>query len=146
MSGRITMWGASELLMCFFARTSEPPPSFWLAAIKDVAPTPYVSGLELDEPTNDDYGRVEIPNELAYWMNDSQPQEVANVIAAQFITALSDWGEIRYWALTNAQVGGDCYFVGDLLNPVMIATGDQLVMQEGDLSVSLGPFFLTEEE
>jgi hypothetical protein len=68
------------------------------------------------------------------------------LLPAQFITAVSDWGEIGYWALCNAQVDGYNLIVGDLENPVLIEAGDQVVIPEGDLSVSLGPFFLTEEE
>jgi hypothetical protein len=29
MSGRITVWGASALLTTYFAKTSDPPPSFY---------------------------------------------------------------------------------------------------------------------
>ena len=35
--------------------------------------------------------------------------------------------------------------VGKLENPVLIMAGDQLMFAEGDLSVSLGPFFMAEE-
>ena len=38
MSGRLTVWGASEMLTTFFTRTTEPPASFWLALVR-VDPT-----------------------------------------------------------------------------------------------------------
>jgi hypothetical protein len=145
MAGRITVWGASQLLTAYMGRTTEPPPNFYLALIKDIAPTPYMSGSELDEPSNVDYQRILIPNDLANWVNDSQPQEVYNVLPQQFITATSDWGKINYWALCNAVVDGYNFVVGDLENPVLLNTGDQVVFEEGDLSVALGPFFLAEE-
>lgn len=145
MSGRITVWGASALLTTYFAKTSDPPPSFYLALITDVSPTPYLSGAELAEPEALDYARAEIPNNLLNWSNDSAPQEVSNTLQVEFTTATSDWGEIRYWALCNAPVDGYNFLIGELENPVQILTGDQMVFAEGDLSVTLGPFFLVEE-
>lgn len=146
MSGRLTVWGAEQLLTVYFGGTALPPESFWLALIRTNPPTPYLDGTELDEPDNADYSRIEIPNDQLNWVNDSSPQEMYNVLPAQFITAVSDWGQIGYWALTNAQVDGFNFIVGDLENPIQILTGDQAVISEGDLSVSLGPFFLQDED
>jgi hypothetical protein len=145
MPGRLTVWGAGTLLTSYFARTTEPPPSFYLALIREIAPNPYVSGSELDEPDAVDYQRIEIPNDLANWSNESQPQEIFNVLPQQFVTATTDWGKIGYWALCNAPVDGYNFVVGDLETPVQITAGDQVAFEEGDLSVSLGPFFLVEE-
>jgi hypothetical protein len=146
MSGRLTVWGASELLTTYLGKRTEPPPNFYLALVRDIAPTPYMSGSELDEPDNEDYARVQIPNDLASWANDSQPHEIYNVDPQAFITATSPWGKINYWALCNADVDGYPFIVGELENPVLIEIDDQVVFEEGDLSVSLGPFFLTEED
>ena len=146
MSGRLTVWGAAEMLTCFFNRTGDPPTSFWLALIRQVPPTPYMSGLEIDEPDNDDYARVEILNDSNEWTNASQPQVMSNELPVQFMTASSDWGLSGYWALCNADSGGFCYFVGDLESPLLVETGDQVVISEDDLSVALGPFFMAEEQ
>jgi hypothetical protein len=145
MSGRLTIWGASQLLTTYFTVATTPPPSFWLALVRTTPPDPYMSGSELDEPDTDDYSRIEIPNDLANWANDSQPQEIYNVLPAQYVTATADWGQIGYWALCNAQIDGYNFLVGDLENPLLVSTGDQVEISEGDLSVSLGPFFLAEE-
>jgi hypothetical protein len=145
MPGRLTIWGAGQLLTTYFGVTTTPPPQFFLALVRGIPPTPYMSGAELDEPTNTDYARIAIDNDLANWSNDSQPQEIFNVRPAQFITATSDWGQIKYWALCNAPVDGYNMLVGNLENPVVISAGDQPVFAEGDLSVSLGPFFMVEE-
>jgi hypothetical protein len=146
VTGRLTIWGAGQLLTSYFSQTTTPPQEFYLALICTVAPTPYLSGAELDEPTNSDYARVLIENDLAHWSNASQPQIIANVVPSQFITATSDWGLISYWALTNAPVDGYNLIIGDLANPVIINTGDQARFEDGDLTVSLGPFLLDEEE
>jgi len=146
MSGQITVWGAGQLLTSYFTKVTVPPANFYLALIRLVPPTPYLSGSELDEPDNDDYARIEIANDTMNWANDSTPQEIYNLLPAQFITATTDWGVLKYWALCNANVDGYNLIVGELENPVLISAGDQVVIAEGDLSVSLGPFFLTEEE
>jgi hypothetical protein len=145
MSGRLTVWGAQQLLTTYFTMGTTPPPSFWLALVRTTPPDPYMSGSELDEPDSDDYSRIEIPNDLANWANDSQPQEIYNMLPAQYVTATADWGQIGFWALCNAQVDGYNFLVGDLENPLLVSTGDQVEISEGDLSVSLGPFYLAEE-
>jgi len=146
MTGRLTMWGAGQVLTNYFAMTTQPPTSFYLALVCQIAPTPYMDGSELDEPTADDYARIEVPNDLANWANDSQPQLVYNTLSVQFPTAASDWGQCNFWALCNAVVDGYPLLVGDLEVPIMVATGDQVVLDPGDLSVQLGPFFLQEDE
>jgi hypothetical protein len=146
MSGQLTVWGAGQLLTSYFAQTAEPVETFYLALILAIPPTPYMDGSELDEPQVDDYARIAIPNDSLNWANDSQPQELYNVLPETFITALTDWGVISYWALTNAPVDGYNFIVGDLENPVLVEAGDQVLIPEGDLSISLGPFFLVEED
>jgi hypothetical protein len=146
MPGRLTVYGARELLTTYFAQITEPPPNFYLALIREVAPTPYMSGSELDEPDAPDYARAEVPNDLANWSNESQPQEISNALWTPFTTATSDWGKIGYWALCNAPVDGFNILVGELENPVLVEAGDDVAFEEGDLNVSLGPFFLAEED
>lgn len=146
MSGRLTQWGAGELILSFFSRTVEPPESLWLGLIRTTAPTLYVSGSELDEPDNADYARVEIPNDELSWDNSSQPQIVTNTVDVLYAAAVSDWGQLNFWALCDAGTGGYTYFVGDLEEPLNILTGDTAMIGAGDLSVSLGPFYLAEED
>lgn len=148
MSGRLTIWGAGEVLTTFFGNGDggrDAPGSFWLALVRLTAPTPYMSGAEIDEPDAADYARVEIPNDTFNWANASTPQQVSNLLLASFATATSDWGECRYWALCNAEVGGFNYLVGELEVPLLVESGDQVQVAEGDLGVSLGPFFSTDE-
>jgi hypothetical protein len=146
MPGRLTVWGASQLLTTYFSRTTTPPPIFYLALIREIAPNPYLSGSELDEPDTDDYARVAIDNTLANWSNSSSPQEIANTSSVQFVTATTDWGMIRYWALCNSVVDGYNFLVGDLETPISVAAGDQPVFSPSDLSMALGPFYLYQGE
>jgi hypothetical protein len=146
MSGALTQWGAGELVLSFFGRTTAPPDMYYLALIKTTAPTLYISGAELDEPENADYARVMISNDALSWANDSQPQIVTCVIDVLYSAAVSDWGQLNYWALCNAPTEGFNYFVGDLEEPLNVLTGDTPMIGAGDLSVSLGPFYLTDED
>jgi hypothetical protein len=146
MAGRLTVWGASQLLTTYFGRTTTPPPTFYLALIRDIAPNPYVSGSELDEPDNADYARVGIDNTLAQWSNNSAPHEIINANGASFTTATTTWGKLNYWALCNAPTAGFNMLVGNLETSILIETGDRVVFSASDLSLALGPFYLYEAE
>jgi hypothetical protein len=149
MAGRLTLWGAGELLTTFFGNDQgpkEPPQSFYLALIRQIAPTPYMSGAEIDEPDATDYNRVEVPNDGFNWANTSALQTITNQLDVSFVQATSDWGECRYWALCNAPVDGFNYLVGDLETPILVENGDTVVVSDGDLGVSLGPFFMADAD
>jgi hypothetical protein len=141
VSGKITLWGAGELLNTFFSRTAEPPPIFYVALIKDVAPTPFLSGAELDEPDAPEYERVAVVNETSVWSNEGAIQITVCETDLTFTTAQEDWGTIRYWAICNAVVDGFIYMIGKFAEPDVIDTGDTVMIPSGTLSVSLGPFF-----
>jgi hypothetical protein len=147
MAGRLSLWGAGEILQSFFGRSTEPPPSYYLALIKDIAPTPYVSGVELDEPSAEDgYQRVEITNEVTSWADSTGVLHVvANVNDLLYVTAVNDWGRIAYWALCNEQEGGYVYFMGDMEEELAVFAGDQVVITAGELSIELGPFFVDQD-
>jgi hypothetical protein len=145
MAGKITLWGAGELLRTFFSGLSTPPDAFYLALVKDIAPTPYVSGAELSEPDFEEYARVQIPNDSLTWTNEGQVQTMVCEADVEFIAALQDWGTVRFWAICNAPVDGYVYFVGNFEDPEIISTGDSVLVSAGNLSVSLGPFFSEEE-
>jgi len=147
MAGRLTMWGAGQILRTYFSKTSEPPPNFYLALIKDLAPTPYVSGSELDEPGLDTgYARAELPNDAASWTAEEGTLHITgNAVEVTFITAQADWGNINYWALCNADAGGYCVAVGNMEEPNYVSTGDQVVLGTDELTIELGPFFTDED-
>lgn len=145
MAGKITLWGASELLRSFFTQTAEPPPVFYLALVNSAAPTPYVSGAELDEPKVGTYSRAAISNDFGSWTNNGQMQVMVTEEDVEFIQATEDWGTVRYWALCNSPVGGFVYFIGELESPVAITVGDTARINAGDISISLGPFYTSEE-
>lgn len=145
MAGRLTLWGASELLRSFFSRTAEPPPTFYLALLTG-PPTAYVSGAELEEPEGVSYSRVALANDALTWSSDGgQLHIIYNTAEAAFVTATEDWGRIAHWALCNADIEGFVYLVGELEEEQVINIDDQVVIDPGDLVVELGPFFSPEE-
>jgi len=145
MSGQLTLWGAGEFINAVFTKTALIPNTFYLALIKDIAPTPYVSGAELDEPLGGAYARAAVPNDVATWSNAGALNITALQVTINFIAATADWGTIRYWALCNATSGGSPYFVGQLDSPQTVLTGDIARVSPGDLSCELGPFFASWE-
>lgn len=145
--GRPTLWGAGEILRTFFSRAAEPPTSFYLALVKDIAPNPYITGEEINEPDAVDYQRAEIPNDLATFgdQNTGQLHMIYNLNDILFLTALADWGTIGYWALCDAAVGGNVYFYGDFEEPDEVLAGEQVLIPASLLAVEFGPFFFDEE-
>ena len=145
MAGRITLWGAGQLMSSYFGRQAVIPDTYYLAAIKTIPPSPYVSGAELDEPIGMGYQRVAIPNNGLYWTNTGQIQVALLNTDVTFTAATGDWGELRYWALCNAVREGYAFFIGTLETPVTILNTDELEVGAGDLGVSVGPFFAAED-
>lgn len=145
MAGRLTAWGAGEILRTFFGRTSGPPLSFYLAFIRTTPPTLYINGAELDEPVDGGYARAEIVNDVGYWTDNGQLNVIVNQQDVEFGVATADWGPIGFWALTNAPYSGNVYAVGDIENSSAVYAGDVPTIMSGDISFTLGPFYTTEE-
>lgn len=147
MAGRPTLWGAGEILRSVFSQATTPPPYFYLALITDVAPNPYISGDELNEPAGISYARAALPNDLSTWgdQNTGQLHMIYNLVDVSFATATEDWGTVGYWALCDSDQSGNVYFTGDFETPNYIAAGDQVVVPSSLLAIEFGPFFFDEE-
>jgi hypothetical protein len=144
MSGRLTLWGAGEFLRTNISRTTEPVPNFFIALCLS-RPSPYVTGLELDEPTTASYARALLPNDAESWSSGDQPHMLMNEVDVTFITATEPWGRIPYWAICNADIEGYVYAVGALEGEEVIETDDQVVIEAGEIAIELGPFFTDED-
>lgn len=145
MAGRLTLWGASQMLQSFFGKNVTAPNSFYMAMIRLTPPSLFSSGDELDEPEDPAYLRVEIPNDVGYWTTDAQPHLITLSQSIAFPTATTDWGRLRFWALCDSPSSGDIYFVGDISDQTLnVLTGQTLTINGGDLLVSLGPLFTVE--
>lgn len=144
MAGRLSLWGAGELLRTYISKTAGPPPSFWLALIKAESPTPYMVGAELDEPDFASYARVEIPNNSTNWESTDQLHILFNANPVIFVTAQERWGRIGYWALCNAETEGYVFSCGEMETGLTVAKDDQVVVAAGEIVTELGPFFTDE--
>ncbi len=144
MAGRITLWGAGQMLTAFFQGGAASPENFFLALCKKAAPTAYISGAELDEPLVGSYRRLKIPASSTHWDNAGQIQVMGMNKDMSFDTALQDWGTLRYWALCNSATGGYIYAVGDM-EPMTINATDTAQVFAGDLTIALGPFYTDKE-
>ena len=145
MAGRITLWGAGQMLNAHFGKSADIPANYYLAMIRKIPPTPYVSGAELDEPEGLGYTRAVIPNNLTYWSNAGQIQVSVLNSDVVYAPATGDWGDLKYWALCNAEVEGYVYFIGSLESQIRINNTDSLIVGAGDLGVTVGPFFTSED-
>lgn len=147
MAGRLTLWGAGQLLHSYLGRTAEPPPAFYLALVQELAPSPYVSGAELDEPDPSlGYARALLNNDANTFVSDETTLHVvSNELEIPFITATGDWGRVAYWALCNAELEGYVFAAGEMENEQIIYAGDQVVIDPDELSIELGPFFTDED-
>lgn len=145
MAGRPTLWGAGQIVKAMFSRSAEPPPNFYVALIRTIAPNPYMSGAEIDEPSADDgYQRVEVPNDLSMWVEGSSASVMQVNDDVLFLPASNDWGSIGWWALCDSDVEGNVYAIGDFTNPQIIDTGDQLKIGADTLVIEMGPFAIDE--
>jgi hypothetical protein len=147
MSGLLTLNGAQVMLTSVFGGGGTPPESFYMALIRTVEPSPYITGEELDEPDDVGYARVPILNTAETWVvDDATPNVVTMVVPATFQAATEDWGTVSYWALTDAATGGECYLVGKLERPLIVNDGDTVSIEAYELDVEIGPFFGSSEE
>lgn len=144
MAGRVTLWGAGQILTNFFAGGGTLPQNFFLAACKTTSPTPFVSGSELDEPDVGSYERLLIPATSAFWSNAGAIQVIAETKDLSFPTALQDWGKLKFWALCDSAAGGNVYAFGDM-DPVNVPPGETLQLFSNDLTIAIGPFFNDKE-
>lgn len=146
MAGRLTMWGAGQLLRTFFSQTAASPNTFYLALVAETVPSAYVTGSELDELTAPSYARMPVPNDAITWSSaDGQLHIISNTGAFTWITAQEEWGRIGYWALCDADSGGYVYLIGDFEEEQLIDAGDQVIIDTDQIVIELGPFFTAED-
>ena len=133
---RLTMWGASQLLTTYFTMgTTAATLQLLLGPGGElIPPDPYMSqrlGARTSQPSSTTPGSRSptTPGELGQRLRapgDATTCYLRSTIST-FITAVSDWGQISYWALCDAQVeGGNNFIVGTLENPILVSAGDQV--------------------
>jgi len=96
---------------------------------------PTAAGTGMQEPSGaNGYARVDV----SALVGAPQNNQVKNNSAIYFPENLvSDWGEVRYYALYTAAVGGDMILWGEFSVPVSITVGHTAVFRENNLTISI---------
>lgn len=109
--------------------------SYHVALVRRIPPGYTITGSELDEPPEDEYRRVELVNQSANWTvtNDT----LANSSEIAFPVALTDWGQIKYWALCDSADRGRVFLLGKFPVPLYVRATNQVVLDPGTVSWSV---------
>lgn len=134
MSGRITSDGANYVLN-LLVNADQPVANYYVALINGNAPSYSAKGDELEEPTNAEYARAQVASTSGNW--NVQSGVLTNYQPIYFPVASTDWGTQRYWAITDAAVGGRAFWVGTLNSPIGTTIGQQFYFPAGSLGLSI---------
>jgi hypothetical protein len=112
----------------------QPVNSYFVALIPDYEPGFTSTGEDITEPEVDEYTRVEIINESGNWNVDGG--SLSNMFEITFPTALTPWGNIRYWAVCDLEIEGRVFWVGEFAVPVYVDVGGVVTLDPGSVSLS----------
>jgi hypothetical protein len=98
------------------------PTSFWIALCTD-RPGDGWDGtvLETIEPTDSAYVRVPITTGAGWTLSDGG--FVINAVELDYPTPTIDWGQISWFALADAEHGGNLWSYGQFLEPIFLPAG-----------------------
>ena len=136
MSGQITNYGSELFLKAILGRSFNVPQVFYIAMVLSAEPTIMSSGSSLDEPTGPSYERAIFQNSTDRWII-SGTESISNSTAIEFPIANEDWGTAKFFAICDAQTGGNIIAFGDLATPQEILESSQLIIAIGGLSFTL---------
>jgi hypothetical protein len=112
----------------------QPVNSYFVALIPDFVPGFTATGEDITEPDATEYTRAEIINESGNWnVNGNQ---LSNVYEVTFPTALTAWGNIRYWAVCDLAIEGRVFWVGEFITPVFVDVGGIVTLDPGSVALS----------
>lgn len=131
--GFITSAGENYLLS-LVANAETPLPQMYVALMLNQAPSRFIGGGELDEPTVTEYARAVVLNAGGSWT--ARQQYISNVRDITFPTAVTNWGLVKHWALCDASSGGRVLWAGSLPTPIYVQAGAQPYLPAGTLTLS----------
>lgn len=154
-NGGLSQYCRAMLLYTLFGQSSQialsPPTTAWLALTRSRI-TSSDTGATLDEPgrtiTGPDgeavatnYSRASIPLGVTGrgWV-ESGISSVVNDMDIRFPTVGAPWGTLKYWALTDAEIGGMVLAYGALRSKVTTREGDTVTAASGSISISLDSY------
>lgn len=137
MSGFMTVSGADYLLGMFGAE-ERAVESYYVALVSETSPGITSDGDDLEEPGDDSYTRAVLANQDGNW--EISHSCIINTVEVSFPIAVSDWGQIRYWAITDSYESGRVFWVGEFANPFFIGADDQLILPPASISIGFEMF------
>lgn len=117
----------NKVLDHFLGTASFPMPSQVYVALYTAAPSDAGGGTEV---SGNGYARQAADFDAADGGEAVNSDEIA------FPQASASWGEITHFALFDALSAGNLLFWGALTTPRTIGSGDQLIIDAGDLAVT----------
>lgn len=134
MSGFLTLAGADYLLGMFGSEESAVD-RYYVALITGNRPGITSDGQDIEEPGDDSYARAEFENTSGAW--SVKDGVLTAEIAVSFPVAVSDWGEVKYWAICDSYENGRVFWVGEFANPFFVGADDQVVVQPGGMVLTI---------
>lgn len=112
-------------------------PATWYMALYFTEPSPSGGGTEM---SGDTYARVALTNNNTNFTGATatSPSVVNNGTAITFATPGTNWGTIGFWGLCSSSSGGSPTWFGSFAAPLVIISGNPVVISAGNLNLSLG--------
>lgn len=146
MAISVADYGSAYWLGVLFGRNPVPS-GYWVALLTGDADEGYDGTVlaDVEPPVLDELGvasgyvRVFVPVGASNWI-DPEGGYTANALEFTYPVPTTDWDTITGWALCTAATGGELYAFGEFDNPLYVATGNQLTVGAGGLTITMtGP-------
>ncbi|HAN44118.1 MAG TPA: hypothetical protein DCP97_01870 [Ruminococcaceae bacterium] len=122
-----------KVLDCYLNKQTITPPSALYFALMNTDPTPANTGIEV---SGSGYSRVPITG-LTYAQLVSGKMTVSNTARITLPEATGNWTEANYWAIYDAQTGGNLITYEALATKATVLAGQQPKVEVGGLVVTL---------
>ncbi len=135
MTGKITNYGAAQIMNFMFGGVPMNVPSTWYAAYAVGTSTAAAPGAE---PGGAGYERKAIPNTVGNFpVTTTQIKTTENDILWR--TAEANHGLVQSVVLFDSPVNGNPWFYFPLPAPKLVETGDAMRVPAGALTIEIGP-------
>lgn len=129
----VTVWGANQIVD-YITGNSSIPATMYLALVSG-QPSETDNGSSLNEPIDVAYARVAVATGAA-WSAGAVGTSVF-LTEIEFGPSTASWGNITHWALTNAATAGEILFYGAWDQPVLVSTGQKVIVPTESLGFSV---------
>lgn len=121
------------ILNYFLRNQSVQQPSQVFLALYKTNPTDNDTGSEV---SGGGYARKQIS--FGVPSQHSERAQITNAARVEFDVATAEWGEVAYFGLRDANVGGNLLVHGVFNKPTKIEEGNRFIVEAGALTVSVG--------